>query len=249
MCLVGQDGRRTQDNNEKKWKSSGGQSGSERSSAAAERKQVLNLNLRSSTSNQLVLWSVRRPSVKSEEGENEDARIDCESVFGGNNLVQFVVGGKVTIVPRPAVLHPRRGLGGRRPGRLGRRRGVCGRGRRRVPVRVRQEGQLQLLEPRQRVEGSFRHSVYPTLMVLLRFRSDFRETDMMQGMYIATYSRTGTTYVYVLCIFYLPQINCYLKEEAGEERKLDGSTTGWKGEGCESPKRKEKPGETGAPRQ
>ena len=43
-----------------------------------------------------------------------------------------------------------------------------------------------------------------------------------------------------------PQINCYLKGEAGEERKLDGATTGWKGEGCESPRRKEKgPAETG----
>ena len=42
-----------------------------------------------------------------------------------------------------------------------------------------------------------------------------------------------------------PQINCYLKGEAGEERKLEGSATGWKGEGCESPKRKDKPGQTG----
>lgn len=41
------------------------------------------------------------------------------------------------------------------------------------------------------------------------------------------------------------KINCYIKEEAGEERKLDGATTGWKGEGCESPKRKENPEETG----
>jgi hypothetical protein len=41
------------------------------------------------------------------------------------------------------------------------------------------------------------------------------------------------------------QVNCYLKEEAGEERKLDGSTTGWKGEGCESPKRGTKVGATG----
>ncbi|XP_059079608.1 uncharacterized protein LOC131877823 isoform X2 [Tigriopus californicus] len=28
------------------------------------------------------------------------------------------------------------------------------------------------------------------------------------------------------------KINCYLKAEAGEERKIDGATTGWKGEGC-----------------
>ena len=51
--------------------------------------------------------------------------------------------------------------------------------------------------------------------------------------------------IYFLLSKTIQQINCYLKEEAGEERKLDGSTTGWKGEGCESPKRKEKPGETG----
>ena len=46
-------------------------------------------------------------------------------------------------------------------------------------------------------------------------------------------------------VFFSLQINCYLKAEAGEERKLDGATTGWKGEGCESPRRKEKPAETG----
>ena len=48
------------------------------------------------------------------------------------------------------------------------------------------------------------------------------------------------------CASVFLQINCYLKGEAGEERKLDGATTGWKGEGCESPRRKEKgPAETG----
>jgi hypothetical protein len=28
------------------------------------------------------------------------------------------------------------------------------------------------------------------------------------------------------------RVGCYLKSEAGDERKLDGSITGWKGDGC-----------------
>jgi hypothetical protein len=28
------------------------------------------------------------------------------------------------------------------------------------------------------------------------------------------------------------KVNCFLKAEAGEERAMDGATTGWKGDGC-----------------
>ena len=41
------------------------------------------------------------------------------------------------------------------------------------------------------------------------------------------------------------RVGCYLKSEAGEERKLDGSITGWKGDGCGVQKKVKPEEETG----
>ena len=42
------------------------------------------------------------------------------------------------------------------------------------------------------------------------------------------------------------EVNCYLKEVAGDERQMEGAVTGWKGDGCGEPKRRNQQRLTGS---